>query len=99
MLDNKAFWFDVEEGDLEMTNEYMSVSDKLHNHYYSIEMMLNLNDLRTEMLHENYMLLTDKAYFKAKSFKKKKKVNHFIDDFYQIAKKIYDDNKYIDTLI
>ncbi len=99
-LEDKAFWLDVnnEENNVKESKIYIDVSHKLHTIYFAIEMMLDLEDFRTEVLRANYRLIIDQAYEEVSKIGKEEKENN-IDEFYETAKEIYDDSKYINYLV
>ncbi len=102
LLYNKAIWVDKEPIDdkgYNTANEYIEILYKLHTIYYSISIMLDRKDLRTEVLYENYRLIVDKSHNEATDLEQKVENEDFVEDFYDIAKEIYDDSKYINSLV
>ncbi|MEC3906436.1 hypothetical protein VOI54_05365 [Tamlana sp. 2201CG12-4] len=104
LLNNKAIFYDLEkehDGNHEKTDEYLEITYKLHSIYYSIDMMLDFNDLRAEALNESYKSILDDINRQVES--KPRPTNEededYLGNFYEWAKQIYNDDKYIDSVL
>ncbi len=101
-LEDKALWLDVndEVNNVKEAHTYININQKLHTIYFAIEMMLDIGDIRTEALRANYRFIVDQAYEEASGTNKDEGgKENIIDEFYETAKEIYDDNKYINYLV
>lgn len=102
-LGDKIIWMeesdDISEKD--GAKEYININQNLHTIYYAIEMMLDLDDIRTEVLRAIYRVIIESAYNEVISPVEidNEEINNSIEEFYEIAKEIYDDDRYISSLV